>query len=754
MSSDLTPRTPYPAGMSEEFARIRGSATGRRLFLLGSGPSAAEIDLERLRGELTVSVNHFGLHPRVDAIAPTYHVVADPKAFDQGMPLFFEETLHTLSFLDRNPTRLVIPFDFAGQVLDHPRYLAWKPLYWRYGGEPAHGVDFSRPVPTYGQNVLNICLMFALHLGASEVYLIGFDQAGVVSRFGMTPHFYQQREISKAAEAYYTDEDLERCMYNHLRQLHSLRRMADEAGMAIFSCARKGTFRMLPIVDFEEIPGIPPSSDSSRTPDAAGAAETRRDRLVPGTPVPGGADVRALRVARKRMEEGFPVDRPGIDALLESSLRRVGEPRGGLDGAEALARVVPLWAEILETGRLKEIGATVSAWLELHPEHVDLRLLAARCAFLEGRPTEAEAQLDALRGVWPWSADAEVLSAEIALTEGDFAASLRHVKEAIERDNDAPRLFATVRTLERTVLSGGAGASRQATSSSVPGQASPGTSGSGKTHLPEPRSKSPSLVGQEGISEDLRASADSFRALRGGAKGRRVFLIGTGRSSDAIDLSLAKEDLAITVDGFGSHERISRLAPKHHIVADPHMWEACAPEERELHLRGLEALRASGAGILMPSSALQGPSGTRYRDLHPLLFRVGPTSTASDFSSEVAPWCRNPLNAGLMFCLHLMAQDVVLVGFEDDLGVTDPADPGRGRPALGQKSSMDDPDRRYGLLREQAILHRECLRAGMSISIASPSPAFRRYPHVSYPSLFAGAAMEGRAAAAQGVRPC
>jgi hypothetical protein len=742
MSSDLTPRTSYPSSMVDEFARLRGSAMGRRLFILGSGPSAGEIDLERLRGELTVSVNHFGLHPRIEGIAPTYHIVADPAAFDPAKTLFFEETLETLTFLDRTPTRLLLPFEFSGAIQQHPRYLAWNPLLWRYGGDPTKDVDFSRPVPTYGQNVLNVCLMFALHLGASEVHLIGFDNGGVVSRFGMTPHFYEQRAISKAAEAYFTDEDLERCMYNHLRQLHSLRRMADEAGTALFSCARKGTFRMFPVVDFEEIPGIPPSPNRSRSVDSAKPeefTERGRDGFLPVTHSPRGEDLRALRATRKNVEEGAAVEHPGIDALLGASLHSVGHPRGGCEGAEALARVIPFWSEFVEAGRVEPIAAQLSAWLPFHPEHVDLHLLAARCAFLQGRRPDAKAHLETLRGFWPWSADVEVLSAEIALAEMDFATSFRHIKEAIERDNEAPRLFATVKKLERSVQSNGAGAPHQWTRAAAPGAREPTRSG---------------VVPTAEASDALRSFAEAFHALRGQARGRRVFLFGPGRSAGEFDLALARDDLTITMDDFGLHERIEQLAPTFHMVADPLRWEGCTPEEWELHLRGLDAVRASGARILMPSSGLQGRRGAMYRDREPLLYRVGGQVSSWDFSTEVAPWARNPLNAGLMFCLHLMAQDVVLVGLEDDLLLSDPGGGGRDPASLGQKTSMNDQDRGYALLREQAILHREALRAGMSISIASPSGSSRRYPHVEYSSLFVGTATKDRVAAAQGGRPC
>lgn len=248
------PRIPYPAAMTERFRELRGSMRGRRLFLLGTGPSAGARDLTRLRDEVVITVNHFGQHPRIDDIRPDYHVVVDPAAFDpEDMRPFFDETLENLAFLDRNPTRLVIPFDFSGALHDHPKYRSWDPLMFRYEGDPSLPIDFTRRVPTWGQNILDVCLMFCLHLRPDQVFLLGFDNGGVVKRFGQTPHFYESRPIEKAAQAYYTDDELERCMYNHLRQLHALREKAIEAGMAIFTCASEAAFKMFPVVDYDTV---------------------------------------------------------------------------------------------------------------------------------------------------------------------------------------------------------------------------------------------------------------------------------------------------------------------------------------------------------------------------------------------------------------------------------------------------------------------------------------------------------------------
>lgn len=264
---------------------------------------------------------------------------------------------------------------------------------------------------------------------------------------------------------------------------------------------------------------------------------------------------------------------------------------------------------------------------------------------------------------------------------------------------------------------------------------------------------------QSEIAQVLRASSERFRANRGEACGRRVFVFGTGPSAKAVDLSLARDDLTITVNNFGFHDRIDDLSPDYHILADPGYWDGTMTEEVQSYLESLEFVRRTGTRILMPSWGLEGPGTSLYAQWNPLYYRYGARTLSFDFSEEIPQFGQNVLNVALMFCLHLQAQDVVLVGFDNGGFITDYRQQAHFYPEAGGAEfsgdmTLDLEACLYNHLREQAILYREARRVGMSISTASPSGPFRRYPFVQYQSLFAETGREGGVAAARGGHPC
>lgn len=267
------------------------------------------------------------------------------------------------------------------------------------------------------------------------------------------------------------------------------------------------------------------------------------------------------------------------------------------------------------------------------------------------------------------------------------------------------------------------------------------------------------MTPKKDVSEILRSSSEAFAAVRGQARGRRVLVFGTGPSARNVDLSLAKGDLSITVNNFGFHDQVDDLSPNYHILADPGYWDGTMTEEVEVYLRSLEFVNRTGTRILMPSWGLEAQGGTIYSSWDPLYFRYGARATGFDFSQEIPQFGQNVLNVALMFCLHLQAQDVVLVGFDNGGFITDYRQQAHFYPEAGGAEfsgdmSLDLEACLYNHLREQSTLYREARRVGMSISTASPSGPFRRYPHVPYASLFEGTSMQGRPAAAQGARPC
>jgi len=261
------------------FGELRGSAQGRSVFILGTGPSAKHIDLTRLKDEITISVNGFGRMPGIEQIAPSFHLVADPAAWDpEHFPTAFADTLEGLGFLDRCATKLILPMRYAEMTLDHAAYRRWAPLYFQYTETPDWPIDFSRPVPTWGQNILNIGLMLCLHLGAKEVFLVGFDNGGVVERLADHVNFYPAKERFEEAVKIYDDAEMKRCMQIHLNQLHALKRLAAESGMGIYTCSKQGSFRMFPFLDFHSLELAPPTRAEAGTGDPAPAVPSAPSR--------------------------------------------------------------------------------------------------------------------------------------------------------------------------------------------------------------------------------------------------------------------------------------------------------------------------------------------------------------------------------------------------------------------------------------------------------------------------------------------
>ncbi len=231
--------------------------SNQRIFILGSGPSVNDCDLTLLHDEITIAVNQFSFHPDLERIAPDYYVTADPigyRADEEGGHLSLTlRILDNLKILENKP-KIFLPLLSASHLADHPQFKIHDVNWFLYNDRKneSQRIDFSQDIPTFGQNILNIALMLAFHLGASEIYLVGFDNGGVVQDF-VTTHFYNALGHEDEAQSRYTLSDLERCMYTHLNQLNRLKRYAENRGITIFTTAKDGSFKLFPYVRYSSL---------------------------------------------------------------------------------------------------------------------------------------------------------------------------------------------------------------------------------------------------------------------------------------------------------------------------------------------------------------------------------------------------------------------------------------------------------------------------------------------------------------------
>jgi hypothetical protein len=174
----------FPDPLLKENEQFRNCHYGQRGFILGSGHSINEQDLTMLKDEIVITQNHFHAHKDINLINPNYHVLVpkyQPKDFDQDWSAWFESMDERLPksaklFLDKNTKYLIDDLNLFNE-----RSFFIKTGYSNIVNKVAP-VDITKPiysVPT----VLTECLAIAIHMGFSEIYLLGMDLDQIVQLY-------------------------------------------------------------------------------------------------------------------------------------------------------------------------------------------------------------------------------------------------------------------------------------------------------------------------------------------------------------------------------------------------------------------------------------------------------------------------------------------------------------------------------------------------------------------------------------------
>ncbi len=147
------------------FAKIKGKYIGKRIFILGNGPSLNQMPLYQLKDEYTMCFNRFPLmYERVNW-KPNFYVVTDDLLLkDMGEEI--------------NKTTGDVEYSFFPDL--HPSNLNVKKVIkqrenvlWVHVDKP----EFSDQMPACGINktVVNAGIQIAAWMGFREIYLLGVD---------------------------------------------------------------------------------------------------------------------------------------------------------------------------------------------------------------------------------------------------------------------------------------------------------------------------------------------------------------------------------------------------------------------------------------------------------------------------------------------------------------------------------------------------------------------------------------------------
>ena len=144
---------------------------GRRIFLVGNGPSLLSTPLDRMRGDLTMAMNRIALIYERVQWRPSYFLctttnIARPEwrrdilaTMGLGIPSFVWDQL--AEYVDGYDNVSYLNCTHGGEVADHA-----PDEWWSY--------DVAERVCKFGSSML-VALQIAVYMGCNPIYLVGCD---------------------------------------------------------------------------------------------------------------------------------------------------------------------------------------------------------------------------------------------------------------------------------------------------------------------------------------------------------------------------------------------------------------------------------------------------------------------------------------------------------------------------------------------------------------------------------------------------
>ena len=278
-ASPAEPRLSY-ADLLRKNRRFKNLHAGRRCFIIGNGPSTKQQDLTVLRDELTIAVNDFARNAHAPAVQSPYWVLADPLYWEQPEKYFLPVAQLALE-AGLSPTLFAPTGAFpcfnghrAGPLIDCQ--------YYHFGQATIDTeIDFTREIPTYGQNVILVGLMLAFHLGCNPIYLVGVDHDILKVTKETYPaycsaHSYPTPGTQAAPlSAHLPWEGWLGARARMVFQYDQLRAYAEKRGFDVLDATRGGHLEVFPKVEFGKLFVRPAAARGGPAPADAGPRAPR-----------------------------------------------------------------------------------------------------------------------------------------------------------------------------------------------------------------------------------------------------------------------------------------------------------------------------------------------------------------------------------------------------------------------------------------------------------------------------------------------
>ena len=227
---------------------LKGRYSGKRCFIVATGPSLTMDDLSLLKNEITFGMNSLcGIFDKTD-FRPTFYAVQDKAVYKKMEPYFKKHKIdevivgianaHNIGFndadLDQHERWIGFPLNAGYHLGD----MIYRDKYYVKYSQNAYKQVYD------GYSITYSLIQLAQYMGFTEIYLLGVD---CNYKKGQANHIFE-----------YGDKDSDHHDSQYQRMIKGyelLAAKADELPYKIFNATRGGILELFPRVKLEEVLG-------------------------------------------------------------------------------------------------------------------------------------------------------------------------------------------------------------------------------------------------------------------------------------------------------------------------------------------------------------------------------------------------------------------------------------------------------------------------------------------------------------------
>lgn len=226
-----------------ELKKLKNVHENKRCFIVATGPSLLVEDLEKLKSEITFSMNSIYLSYTETSWRPTYYGIQDPLVYEKIQheikdedfeKAFIGSNVAKEFLLNNTNTRYIFPLDLLNHQL--PKSKANTKI----------SEDIFERVYS-GYNIAFTMIQIAIYMGFKEIYLVGADCDYQQSKK------YFMKDNNRGEEKYFTKRFLANNSDRFIYAYSIAKEYADRNEIKIYNATRGGKLEVFERVDLDNV---------------------------------------------------------------------------------------------------------------------------------------------------------------------------------------------------------------------------------------------------------------------------------------------------------------------------------------------------------------------------------------------------------------------------------------------------------------------------------------------------------------------